>query len=245
MNLACLVLAAGLGTRLRPLTDLRPKPLCPVNNVPLVDANLARGARHAESVAVNVHHHRDRMVAHLEGRAHLSVEPEPLGTAGALGNLREWIDGRDVLVINADAWHADSLDDLVRGWDRERPRLLVVEDRSRPDFHGRYRYTGACVLPARVAFRLPSEFSGLYAEVFAREPIDLCPSAEPFFDCGTIRDYHAANLHASGGRTVAGEGARILGRAERCVLWPGVTVGPDEYLTDAIRAADDVTVSAR
>ena len=121
-DLAGVVLAAGLGTRLRPLTDLRPKALCPVNGVPLVDLALRRvsaqvlgepapsGAALTANVAVNAHHHADQVVQHLAGRAHVSVEqPIALGTAGALGRLRPWIDGRPALVVNADTW-ADASD---------------------------------------------------------------------------------------------------------------------------------------
>src|SRR5439155_26439775 len=90
-ELAAVVLAAGAGTRLRPLTWLRPKPLCPVDNVALVDLAMDRvsGVSGPGGVAVNVHHGRSAMEAHLADRVHLSVEePEALGTAGALGNLR-------------------------------------------------------------------------------------------------------------------------------------------------------------
>ncbi|HLF41375.1 MAG TPA: sugar phosphate nucleotidyltransferase, partial [Acidimicrobiia bacterium] len=51
---AGVVLAAGLGTRLRPLTDLRPKALCPVGNVALVDLALARLDGLCPDVAVNI-----------------------------------------------------------------------------------------------------------------------------------------------------------------------------------------------
>src|SRR5688500_13503964 len=101
-SVAGVVLAAGAGTRLRPLTLFRPKALCPVNNVPLVDLAVGRVQAATPSVAVNVHHGRGQLERHLAGRVHLSVEEEePLGTAGALGRLREWIDGRPVLVHNA------------------------------------------------------------------------------------------------------------------------------------------------
>src|SRR5688500_3921346 len=118
MDLAAVVLAAGLGTRLRPLSDLRPKALCPVANVPLIDGNLARARLWTESIAVNAHHRSEQLVAHLrEHDVTLSIEEqEPLGTAGAIGNLKDWIAGRDVLVVNADAWHQDPLEHLFGNW---------------------------------------------------------------------------------------------------------------------------------
>ena len=242
------MLAAGAGTRLRPLTALRPKALCPVGDRSLVDHALDRVRPHAEKVAVNVHAHPDQMRAHLEGRAHLSVEgPEALGTAGGVGNLRDWIAGRDVLVCNADAWSREDLCDLVTGWDGQRVRLLVVDAGGPADF-GRWRYAGACLLPwARVA-ELPDTPSGLYEVCWRREELagrlDLCRSQATFIDCGTPADYLAANLDWSGGESVIGDGAQVLGTVERCVVWPGGVVGPDERLVDSIRVGTDLTVSA-
>ena len=64
-GLAALVLAAGAGTRLRPLTLLRPKPLCPVVDTTLLDLALDRVAPHVPpgAVAVNAHHLADQIVA--------------------------------------------------------------------------------------------------------------------------------------------------------------------------------------
>src|SRR5687768_4577295 len=125
-GVAGVVLAAGAGTRLRPLTRLRPKALCPVANVPLVDLAIDRVCTAVADVAVNVHHGRAHMEAHLQGRAHLSFEEErPLGTAGAVGHLRGWLDGRGALVVNADAWCPGTLLEFVQGWDGDRVRLLL------------------------------------------------------------------------------------------------------------------------
>src|SRR5690348_1650101 len=121
-SLAGIVLAAGAGERLRPLTDLRPKPMCPVDNVPLGDLAIGRIAAETASIAVNVHHGRAALEAHLAGRVHLSIEePEALGTAGALGRLREWIAGRPALVTNADTWFDQPVPPhFVSGWDGTR-----------------------------------------------------------------------------------------------------------------------------
>ena len=83
-GLVGVVLAAGRGTRLRPLTRLRPKALCPVGNVPLVDLALERVRPAVAAVAVNLHHGRRALDAHLPADVHRSVEEHgPLGTAGA------------------------------------------------------------------------------------------------------------------------------------------------------------------
>src|SRR5262245_33950264 len=100
-SVAGVVLAAGAGTRLRPLTLVRPKVLCPVGDRALVDHALARFDGVTTSLAVNVHAGRDQVERHLTGRVHLSFEePVALGTAGALAHMRDWIAGRPVLVAN-------------------------------------------------------------------------------------------------------------------------------------------------
>ncbi len=246
-DLVGVVLAAGAGTRLAPLTRLRPKALCPVGGSPLVDHALARVAPHVAEVAVNVHHGRLLMEAHLTRpgaavRPHVSVEPgEARGTAGALGLLRPWIAGRGVLLTNADAWLPADLADLVAGWDGERVRLLCVEDPTRGDF-GPLRYCGAALLPWRLVSGLGEEPSGLYEVMWRAEHeagrLDLVPHTGAFVDCGTAADYLAANLDASGGAAVIGEGARLGEGCEvvRSVVWGDAEVAPGERLVDAVRA---------
>jgi NDP-sugar pyrophosphorylase family protein len=243
------VLAAGAGTRLRPLTDLRPKALCPVANRPLVDWALDRVAPHVGRTAVNVHAHREQMLDHLHGRdVHVSVEePAALGTAGALGRLRDWVAGAAVLLTNADAWtpaDPDPLARLLEGWDGERVRLLCRRDPAHGDF-GELRYVGSALLPWWSIQDLPPSPAGLY-EVSWRGlhelgRVDLVVDDLVHIDCGTPADYLAANLTASGGASVIGAGAVVEGTVLRSVVWPGARVLPDERLVDSIRA-DGLTV---
>jgi NDP-sugar pyrophosphorylase family protein len=252
MTLAAVVLAAGHGRRLAPLTDELPKALCPVNNVALVDHALARVAPFVAltpaSVAVNAYHLAEQVQRHVGSRAHVSVEVgAALGTAGAIGNLRDWIAGRDVLITNSDAWGPTDLTDLVDGWDGGEPRLLVVAESTRPDFGGRWRFAGTSLLPWRIVRELASTPSGLYEVVWRAAEADGRLSfavTERFIDCGTPSDYLRANLVASGGHTVVGAGARIDGTAERCVLWPGAVVEAGEHLVESIRTAAGLTVAA-
>ncbi len=245
-DLAAVVLGAGLGSRLLPLTERRPKALCPVDNVPLVDIAIGKLQIVAAAVAVNVHHHREQMESHLSGRVHLSFEaPEALGTAGALGALREWIAGRPVVVANADSWHRESPRALVDGWDGERLRLLVTDDPARGDF-GRFRFAGTSLMPWSAVGALEPVPTGLY-EVLWRQAwdagrIDLVELAGPFFSCDTPADYLAANMEASGGRSVIGPGAVVEGEVVRSVVWPAAVVRRGERLVDSIRADDRMTV---
>lgn len=245
-GLAGVVLAAGAGSRLAPLTLERPKALCPVGNRPLVDHALDRlGAAGIgpEASAVNLHHLAPLLDAHLPVAVHRSPEaPEALGTAGALGRLRPWLAGRDVLLTNADAWLPDVAADLPRfvaGWDRERVRLLCVVDPARGDF-GELRYCGVALLPGAGVARLRAEPSGLY-EAWWREEVaagrlDLVVHDGRFTDCATVRDYLDANLAASDGASVVAPGVEVPATAvlERSVVWAGAEVHATARLVDAI-----------
>ena len=268
------VLAAGEGRRLWPLTSLRPKALCPVGGVALLDLAVARVGQVTPDVAVNLHHGLDQMTAHLDlgltpigeiapaGRpltVHRSVEqPEALGTAGALGALRDWIAGRAVLVHNADAWCRPDLAGFVAGWDGERVRVLVTGPPGPADFGPRVGLV-ATLLPWTDVVGLAAVPSGLYETVLApgvgrrapggrRPPRPVrglrharrLPGGQPGRGG---RHRRSASLVAAGAeiggqvrRSVVGAGARVDGRIERCVLWEGAVVGPDEDLRDVVRA---------
>lgn len=217
--------------------------------MPLVDRAIDQVRAVTPHVAVNVHHGRVLLEAHLAGRVHVSVEePAPLGTAGALVRLRPWLDGRAVLVANADAWHRIDLARLVDGWDGERVRLLVVDDPARGDF-GRWRFAGASLMSWAEVGALDPGPSGLYEACWRRREdegrLDLVPAAGPFHDCGTPAGYLAANLEASGGVSVVGPGAVVDGEVVRSVVWPRAVVRRGERLVECIRAGEDVTVQAR
>jgi molybdopterin-guanine dinucleotide biosynthesis protein A len=252
-GLAGLVLAAGEGKRLRPLTGLRPKPLCPVGRTTLLDLALDRigPVVPSDAVAVNAHHLAEQIVDHLAGRADVSVEmPQALGTAGAVGGIRVWLDGRDVLIANGDVCFSPPVDlvDFVEQWDHDRPRLLVVNDPARADFEPGWRFAGVSLLPGRIAATLPAEPSGLYEAVWRHCALDLVSTDAEYVDCADPSSYLHANLMLSGGRSVVASGATVTGTIERCVVWPGAIVHADEHLVEAIRAVDlegrDLTVAA-
>lgn len=232
-SLAAVVLAAGAGARLRPLSLERPKPLCPVGGVALVDLALRRARAATADVAVNVHHGRSAMEAHLAEAADvvLSVEERrALGTAGGVANLRGWIDGRAALITNADAWlpvAAGDVRDFVAGWDGQRIRLLCILDATRGDF-GPLRYAGLALMPWAEVVDLSAEPSGLYETSWRRawdeDRLDLVAHAGPFVDCGDAAAYLEANLRATGGQSWVAPDATVDGVVERSVVWPGAVV---------------------
>jgi len=245
-DLVGVVLAAGRGTRLRPLTRLRPKALCPVGNVPLVDLALERVRPAVAAVAVNLHHGRRALDAHLPADVHRSVEEHgPLGTAGALGHLRGWIDGRATLVVNADAWCPGSLAGFADGWDGERIRLLLAgNDQLGPSS----RLAGA-LMPWSAIEALAAAPSGLYEVSWraaqAEGRLEAVRHDGPFVDCGTPREYLEANLQASGGQSVVEPGAEVQGSLDRCVVWRDAVVHPGEALSCCVRARGRITVLVR
>ena len=121
LRLRALVLAAGKGTRLQPLTSFLPKPALPVAGVPILGTTLSALRRAGcEEAVVNLHHLggaiRDRLGDAWEGMPLVySEEPEILGTFGALGPVRERLREADVVVvINGDSLCAWPLRGLVR-----------------------------------------------------------------------------------------------------------------------------------
>jgi MurNAc alpha-1-phosphate uridylyltransferase len=121
-----MVLAAGLGSRMRPLTDDRPKALVEVRGRALIDHVLDRLTdAGVERAVVNVHWFADRLERHLKARGRgpdiiISDErAELLETGGGLRKARPLLGDEPVFVANIDSiWtdQGDALGDLVRLW---------------------------------------------------------------------------------------------------------------------------------
>ena len=113
-----MIMAAGLGTRLRPLTDHLPKPIAPVGNRPCAEHLLRRIAAAGCSGAVMNLHYRPEAITETLGDGsacgvHLeySLEPELLGTAGGTRNCRSFLTEEDsaFLVTSGDGLHGIDL----------------------------------------------------------------------------------------------------------------------------------------
>ena len=142
-----MILAAGLGTRLRPLTNTVPKPLLPISGTPLIVWNLLLLKRHGfHDVVINLHH-LGPMIEQALGngsnyglRIVYSREPVILGTGGGLKKAEPHFSGEAVLVLNGDtlveldlgafcAFHQqrDAVATLVLRKDPEAARWGLVE----------------------------------------------------------------------------------------------------------------------
>jgi mannose-1-phosphate guanylyltransferase len=108
------LLAAGVGSRLRPITDTTPKCMILIGDRPLLDIWLdAFDRAGVDEVLVNLHHLPDVVRRHLATRTgpplvRTSFEPELLGSAGTLLANREWVEGEEFFL----ACYADNLTDF-------------------------------------------------------------------------------------------------------------------------------------
>ncbi|ACG76616.1 mannose-1-phosphate guanyltransferase [Phenylobacterium zucineum HLK1] len=131
-----MVLAAGLGTRMRPLTDTTPKCLVPVAGRPLIDHVLdelvAAGVTRA---VVNVHHFADQVEAHLARRTDLEIRisderAELLDSGGGIQHARPLLGDEPIFVANIDSlWITEGeppLETLKRVWDPAAMDILLL-----------------------------------------------------------------------------------------------------------------------
>ncbi len=104
-----MILAAGLGTRLRPLTSNKPKALVPVGNKPVIDRVIHYlMGYHISGIIINAHHHHQQIVNYVSGNIsfgkniQVRVETEILGTGGGIKNVSDFWNHEPFIVINAD-----------------------------------------------------------------------------------------------------------------------------------------------
>jgi mannose-1-phosphate guanylyltransferase len=138
------LLAAGTGSRLRPLTDTVPKCLVPIRGTPLLALWLQLLERHGVTdVLVNVHHLHDLVIRFLESHhtpiaVRLVYEPRMLGSAGTVLFNRDYVDGeRSFLVLYADVLTNANLRKIVAWHERRSAALtLAVVPTDRPKEKG-------------------------------------------------------------------------------------------------------------
>jgi len=140
-----MLLAAGYGTRLKPLTDHTPKPLVPVAGRPMIEYALDKLRDYGiEEIVINVSHLKAQLVdyfaAQKKFRVTISEEAEPLETGGGLKKAAPFLGNEPVLAINSDIlWTDDSetaLNRLAQTWDDAKMDfLLLAQPKSRAIGH--------------------------------------------------------------------------------------------------------------
>ncbi|MGC3871710.1 N-acetylmuramate alpha-1-phosphate uridylyltransferase MurU [Halomonas sp. GXIMD04776] len=204
-----MILAAGLGTRMRPLTDHTPKPLLEVGGKPLIVHHLERlAAAGIEDIVINVSHLAEQIIETLgDGRQHgvrirWSREDTPLETGGGIRQALPLLGNAPFLLVNGDVWC-----DLDRDWlaplSDDLARLVLIDNpdhHTSGDFHldadgrvhnngqPRLTYSGISLLdPALVADQPPGVFklAPLLSDAMAENRVGGCHHRGPWVDVGT------------------------------------------------------------
>ncbi len=135
-----MVLAAGLGTRLRPLTENTPKALLLVNGRPLIYYSLKLLQKHGvREVVINLHHLGELVQKELGDGSrfglhiHYSWEPEILGTGGGVKKAARFFEGESFLVLNSDVLIDLDLKALQRAHKRKKSLATMVVRERGPD----------------------------------------------------------------------------------------------------------------
>lgn len=128
-----MILAAGFGTRLKPLTNDLPKPLFPVINIPILEHTLhflrSYGIR---KIAINLHHKPEKIINYFgdgknfEVDLHYSQEEKILGTAGGIKKLQDFFKGDSFWVINSDVLADVDLDNVLKFHKEKKSKLTLV-----------------------------------------------------------------------------------------------------------------------
>ena len=159
---AAMILAAGRGERMRPLTDSTPKPLIPVAGRSMLERAMDRLQRHGvQNVVVNVHHLGSQIADRLRGRARIIPEDRLLETGGSVRNALPLLGNEPFFVLNGDGLWRDGessmLGRLEAMWDPRRMDALLLlhptataigrEEKDRGDYYlepdGRARHRGS------------------------------------------------------------------------------------------------------
>ena len=244
-----MILAAGFGTRLRPITNTLPKPLVPLRNKPLIAYAVENYLRAgADEIVVNLHHLPDLIERYLtdtfDCTFHFSREEEILGTGGALKRVRHLLTDTFFLV-NGDTIQSPPFEEMLRARGDAVATLALRHPPAHDKFtplsleHGRVTFgsgdlmfSGAHAIGPEIFDHMPDDdvFS-IVDSVYKHVPLAGVIDDGPWFDIGTPQRY----LEASGGTTV---GARsvIEGTLNNSVVWDDCHIGPGVVLNDCIVA---------
>ena len=180
-----MIFAAGLGTRMRPITDTIPKPLLQVKGKALIEYHLQKAkAAGIEEVVINVSHLYQHIIDHCGNgeqyglKIHYSIEETPLETAGGLAQAASLLGSDAFIILNGDVF----IDIDLRAWiskPRKAVELLLVDNPShhpQGDFglnpnhdvvlksdkgHSQLTYAGAAILHTELLDEISNKLSSV------------------------------------------------------------------------------------
>jgi mannose-1-phosphate guanylyltransferase len=270
------ILAAGLGTRLYPLTAFRAKPAIPFLNRPLIQCSrdLLLGAQITE-IVINTHHLPQSVSEALKGEARtprhqisFSHEEEILGTAGAIGKVRDFLQGDTFVVCNGKIYFEQDLEPIIR-FHRDQHNLVTlvlvphspedtyasvwVDDQDnitgfRPECEGNsFVFTGVHILDPQIFDFIPEGPSETVNDLYPRliqegHRVQAFVSDAYWCECSTAGDYLSKSLEVLRRRNLDN---LIANEAETSwdglIAAPSVRIGPNCALKNSI-LWDDVRV---
>ncbi len=129
---SAMILAAGRGERMRPLTDATPKPLIPVAGRSMLDRAMDRLQEHGiRNLVINVHHLGEQIARHVgPGRAHILREERLLETGGSVKNALPLLGEEPFFVLNGDGLWTDGPTPMLKrmeaAWNPQRMDALLL-----------------------------------------------------------------------------------------------------------------------
>lgn len=216
-----LILAAGFGTRLKPITDKIPKALVEVDGVPMLSRVITMLYNAGiKDIIVNTHYLAEQINEHLKQYQNITIsyEPEILETGGGILNVMQNISNQDLLVVNSDVlfspFHNNPYAKLLDAWDASRMDFLLLAQDKKGTLHKGdldvisgiidfdsetkpYIYSGAYIVS-------PKFFDGykiskfrvpdvLWQNTGKKERYHAIVNHAPWFDIGTIESLEVAN----------------------------------------------------
>jgi mannose-1-phosphate guanylyltransferase len=255
-----MILAAGLGTRLEPLTKIRPKPLFPVLNRPLLGITIEQlRVMGATAIIINAHHLADQVERFVERgewglQVEVRVESEILGTGGGIKNCADFLrDAPFFVVVNADVYHTFDLSPAIR-YHRAADNLatLILYDHPRfnqvgIDGEGRIVSVGGQSIQKSLSPSQILTFTGIH--IISPKLLDAMPSAG-FFGIMEIYMELASRGEAIRGYHMQGGYWQDIGRVEDYINLHRDLLGeerepvihPEASLADGVRIEGFVCV---
>ena len=194
-----LVLCAGFGSRLKPITDIIPKAVVPVCGVPLAEIALRYFRKNAiDDLAVNVHYLPELMDMTLDALPYsvkrFYEEPEILGTGGALWNARDWLfEDNAFCVVNSDIIHNAKIKELALDFRASGADIVLIASNlcgekvmgitKNGEYAGRVDNLFAKAEKAS-AFTGIAFYRSAVAEIFRKDDFDVKVTWKRAIECG-------------------------------------------------------------